>query len=177
LAEWQPDALVVGVSTAGQLSGLSRYFRRFYPNVTIVGVDVSGSIIFNTPPHPYKMTGIGLSFVPPNYNPKQLDVAYMINDRLAFSFCRALAKSEGLLLGASTGAVVAAGLAFAAHAPEKKKILMINPDHGNRYLETVFNDEWIENQGLSLLKESELDDAISVLEPVPAPVLYGTNTP
>lgn len=168
-----PDAVVIGVSTAGQLGGISRYLRRFHPEVAIVGVDVAGSVIFGTPAHSYKMTGLGLSFVPPNYAPHQIDTAFVVGDRLAFSVCRRLARDEGLLLGASTGAIVAAGLAYARHLPERRRIAMINPDRGDRYLETVFNDEWIESQGLDLMSGDELEHAIASLEPVPASVLRG----
>lgn len=171
-----PDVLVVGVSTAGQLGGISRYFRRFHPKVAIIGVDVAGSVIFGTPAHPYKMTGLGLAFVPPNYDSHQIDTAYVVNDRLAFSVCRHLARKEGLLLGASTGAIVAAGLAYASDLQKRSRILMINPDRGDRYLETVFNDEWITKQGIQLLSDDELEPAIHALEPVPSSVLSGEAT-
>lgn len=170
-----PDVIVIGVSTAGQLAGVSRYFRQHYPSVKLIGVDVAGSVIFNTPAHPYKMTGLGLSFVPPNYDPAQIDLAYVISDGLAFSLCRALARREGLLLGASTGAIVAAGLAYAAKQVDPKTILMINPDRGDRYLETVFNDEWLSQQGLSLYDDEALSEQINRLEPVPMPVLQGNT--
>lgn len=166
-----PDVVVVGVSTAGQIGGISRFFRRHHPETRIIGVDVAGSVIFGTPPHPYKMTGLGLSFVPPNYSPSQLDVAYSVGDRLAFSVCRALARQEGLLLGGSTGAIVAAGLAFASSMPAGARILMINPDRGDRYLETIFDDQWIERQGMTLLQGDELKAAIAKLEPVPQSIV------
>jgi cysteine synthase A len=169
-----PDVVVIGVSTAGQLGGISRYFRSFHPEVKIIGVDVAGSVIFNTPAHPYKMTGLGLSFVPPNYDPSHIDAAYLVGDTLAFSVCRELARREGLLLGASTGAIVAAGLAYAEDLEDKARILMINPDRGDRYLETVFNDDWIAQQGLTLSSGDALSAAISQLEPVPAPVVKGS---
>lgn len=164
-----PDVLVIGVSTAGQLGGISRYFRQFYPDVVLVGVDVAGSVIFGTPAHPYKMTGLGLAFVPPNYHPSQIDRAYVVDDRLAFSVCRQLARGEGLLLGASTEAIVAAGLAYASQLQEGQRILMINPDRGDRYLETVFDDTWIASQRLTLLSDSELEHAIHTLAPVALP--------
>jgi cysteine synthase len=88
--------------TAGQIAGISRYFKQHYPHTKIIGVDVAGSAVFGTPKSPYKMTGLGLSFVPPNFDPSLIDVAYTVSDRVAFSFCHQIAQCEGLLLGAST---------------------------------------------------------------------------
>jgi len=166
-----PDVIVVGVSTAGQLGGISRYFKKHYPATRIVGVDVAGSVVFGTPPHPYKMTGLGLSFVPPNFDPTVLDAAYSVNDRLAFSVCHALARSEGLLLGASTGAIVAAALAYGARNSNRQRMVLLNPDRGDRYLETVYNRTWLEEQGIDLLQEPELTATINSLAPVPKNIL------
>lgn len=162
-----PDVLVVGISTAGQLAGIARHFRSRYPAVAIVGVDVAGSAILGTPRHPCKMTGLGLSFVPPNFDPADLDSAYSVSDQLAFSICHALARKEGLLLGASTGAIVAAGLAYAERLEGSKHILMINPDRGDRYLETVYDSSWLNKQGIEILTDQQLDLAIRELQSVP----------
>ncbi len=161
-----PDFLVVGVSTAGQIAGISKYFDFYYPRVRIIGVDVAGSAIFGTPRHPYKMTGLGLSFVPPNFSKRCLSEAYIVGDELAFSVTRLLAKKEGLLLGASTGAILATGLSLAYQQRSSKRILMVNPDRGDRYLETVYNDTWMENQKLKILAEQEILDQCKNLQSV-----------
>ncbi|MFK7824266.1 MAG: PLP-dependent cysteine synthase family protein [Oligoflexales bacterium] len=161
-----PDAIVIGISTAGQLSGISSYFKTHYPTVKIIVVDVAGSCILGTPRHAYKMTGLGLSFIPPNFREDFCDVGYSVEDDLAFSLCRQIAKKEGLLLGGSTGAILAGGLAYAQEQTKKKTILMINPDRGDRYLETVYDDNWISNQGINLLEGEHLNARIDDLEPV-----------
>jgi 2,3-diaminopropionate biosynthesis protein SbnA len=166
-----PDVIVVGVSTAGQLTGISRYFKKHYPATKIVGVDVAGSAIFGTPRHPYKMTGLGLSFAPPNFHPEVLDVAYSVNDRLAFSVCHILARKEGLLLGGSTGAIVTGALAYGGRSNSHQRMLLLNPDRGDRYLETIYNPTWLEEQGIDLLQEPELTATISLLSPVPKNIL------
>jgi 2,3-diaminopropionate biosynthesis protein SbnA len=163
-----PDVIFVGISTAGQLGGIAKFFRNKYPKTRIVGVDVAGSVVLGTPAHPYKMTGLGLSFVPPNFDASVLSAAYSIRDDLAFSVCHVLAKKEGLLLGASTGAIVAAGLNYALHEHQSSRMLMINPDRGDRYLETVYNEDWLKEQKVKLFKEKELDEAIAALSPVGA---------
>jgi hypothetical protein len=78
------------------------HFKQHYPRTQIIRVDVAGSAIFGTPRFPYKITGLGLSFVPPNFDRSLLDVAYSVSDQLAFSYCHQIAQCEGLLLGAST---------------------------------------------------------------------------
>ena len=168
-----PDAIVIGVSTAGQIAGLASYLKPRYPELDLVAVDVDGSAIFHTPRRPYKMTGLGLSFRPPAFDPLLVSEAYLINDPLAFSMCRQLACLEGLLLGASTGAIVCAGLAYARRHPRRRRILLINPDRGDRYLETVYNDDWIRQQGLILLAGDSLGGALEHLHPVAHSVLRG----
>ena len=170
-----PDAIVVGVSTAGQVAGLASYLKHRYPSLALVGVDVDGSAIFGTPRRPYKMTGLGLSFVPPSFKPDFLSEAYLVNDSLAFSMCRDLAQKEGLLTGASTGAIVCAGLAYAHRHPNKKRILLINPDRGDRYLETVFNDEWIAQMKIELQTGPQLIRSAEGLVPVPKSTLRGES--
>ncbi len=162
-----PDVIVIGVSTAGQLGGISRFFKQRYPQTRIVGVDVAGSAIFGTPSHSYKMTGLGLSFVPPNFDPMVLDAAYSVSDRIAFSVCHALARREGLLLGASTGAIVAAALAYGKQHPSPQRMVLLNPDRGDRYLETVYNPQWLSQQGIELLEDSALTATINALQSVP----------
>lgn len=157
------DALVVGVSTGGQLSGLARYLRPRYPHLQLVGVDVQGSVIFGCRPAPYKMTGIGLSFRPPNLDYEAIDSAYVVPENLAYSMCHALARREGLLLGSSTGAIVAAGLHLAGRMPPRSRVLMINPDRGDRYLETVYNPAWLESNGFTLIPDEHMDVALEQL--------------
>lgn len=161
-----PDAIVVGISTAGQLAGLSRYLLKKYPQLEIVGVDVAGSAILGTPQHPYKMTGLGLSFVPPNFDPSLLHVAYSVSDQLAFSMCHVLARREGLLLGASTGAIMVGACAYAARHKESKEILVINPDRGDRYLETIYNADWLESQNIRLLSKTAIEEACHTMRPI-----------
>lgn len=168
------DALVVGVSTGGQLTGLARYLKPRFPALQIIAVDVAGSRILGTPPSPYKMTGIGLAFRPPRLDYHSIDAGYVVEEALAYSVCHALARREGLLLGASTGAIVAAGLAHASRNPAGQRILMINPDRGERYLETIYNDEWLSKNNFSLTPLNDLDKAIRRMQPVDLVLAHGT---
>lgn len=170
-----PDAIVIGVSTAGQLGGISHFFKSNYPHTRIIGVDVAGSVIFGTPAHPYKMTGLGLSFIPPNFDAEVLDAAYSVDDSLAFSICHAIASREGMLLGASTGAIVAAALADSQQFTSPQTMLLVNPDRGDRYLETVYNHDWLKQQKINILQNSDLIQAIDNLVSVPLAVVRGST--
>lgn len=163
----QLDVLVAGVSTGGQLSGLARYLKPRYPHLRLIGVDVEGSVILGTPAQPYKMTGMGLSFRPPHLDYHHLSQGYVVPEALAFSVCHALARQEGLLLGASTGAIVAAGLRAAADLPSGARVVMINPDRGDRYLDTVYDPQWLSTHGFRILPSDALEPAIRGLKPVP----------
>lgn len=162
-----PDAIVVGISTAGQIAGIANFFRSRYPKTRIIGVDVAGSAIFGAPCHSYKMTGLGLSFVPPNFSTDMVDAAYNVTDELAFSVCHALSQKEGLLLGASTGAIVAAAIADARTYAQPQRMLLLNPDRGDRYLETVYNPDWLAAQEITLRSGADLTQAMRTLKPIP----------
>lgn len=157
------DAVVVGVSTGGQLTGLARHLKPLYPNLKLIGVDVQGSVIFAPSPSPYKMTGIGLSFRPPNLDYKALHCAYVVPENLAYSVCHGLAQKEGLLLGSSSGAIVAAGLHLAMSMPDGSTIAMINPDRGDRYLETIYNLNWLCANDFVLIPPEHIDVAVEQL--------------
>lgn len=159
------DAVVVGVSTAGQIMGIARYLLRRYPALKLVGVDVLGSVILGGPARPYKMTGVGLSFFPPNMNLDVLYCGYIVPEDVAYSVCHALGRTEGLLLGASTGAIVAGGLHLAASLGPNRRILMVNPDRGDRYLETVYDAGWLAKNGFPIHQGDALERAILSLEP------------
>ncbi len=160
------DAVVVGVSTAGQIMGIARHLKRRYPGIQIIGVDVEGSVILGTPAKPYKMTGVGLSFTPPNLDYQMLDAGYVVPESLSYTVCHALAQREGLLLGASTGAIVAAGLHLATQMAPGSRILMINPDRGDRYLETIYDADWISQNGFEIYDFDSLPWHINSLSPI-----------
>lgn len=160
------DAVVIGVSTAGQIMGIAKHLKQRYPKIQIIGVDVEGSVIMGTPAKPYKMTGVGLSFTPPNLDFKLLDAGYVVPESLSYTVCHALAQQEGLLLGASTGAIVAAGLHLASEMRPGSRILMVNPDRGDRYLETVYDADWITRNGFEIYDFNLLPSHIARLAPV-----------
>ncbi len=161
-----PDAVVIGLGVLGQLTGIGQFFRTYFPSTELIAADVAGSAILGLPAYPYKTNGLGLTYTPSHFNPDYINEAYSVTDTLAFSMCRLLARKEGLLLGSSTGSIVSAGLSYACRQTSRKKILMINPDRGDRYLDTVYNDEWIEKKNLVLLDEIQCAESIKLLHPL-----------
>lgn len=160
-----PDIIVMGVSTAGQLSGISKFFKEKYPKTKIWGVDVKGSGIFTKDRHHYKMTGLGLSFTPPAFHWDLIDRAFCVSDELSFSLCYHLVKQEGLFLGASSGAVISATLKGLKTEEKGQTVCMISADSGQRYLDTVFNEQWLKENNLQILDEKEcLQNIDTVIE-------------
>jgi len=161
------DALVVGVSTGGQLSGLARHLLPLYPNLKIVAVDVEGSVVLASQSGNYQMTGLGLSFRPPNLDYQSIHSGYVMPERLAYTTCHGIARKEGLFMGASTGAIVAAGIHLAHQLPPGSKICMMGPDRGDRYLETLYDQSWLDSHRFSLTDLESLEtDILSSLTPV-----------
>ncbi len=143
------DYLVVAVSTAGQLRGLAEYFRSRACGTQIVGVDAIGSGVFGGLRHAYLQSGIGLAWPPSNLDVSLLDRAYKIADDDAFSTARLLAQAEGLLAGPSSGAVAFVGMHLAEAEPGSRIVCVLS-DTGQRYLETLYDDDWLAEHGVKI---------------------------
>lgn len=154
------DYLIVGVSTGGQLGGISEYFKKYNPGTNIIAVDALGSAIFGSPSstHSYLMPGMGLGWTPSNIQDISLiDFVYKVSDDDAFLACRLLAKHEGLLLGGSSGACFMVALSIALEV-SNKNIAFIAADNGDHYLETLYNTDWLVQNGLST--NADLEDIV-----------------
>lgn len=137
------DYLVLGVSTSGTVHGISRRLREAWPNLKVVAVDAVGSVLFGTPPYPRDLPGIGASRVPELLQRDEIDQAMHIDDYESAVACRELVKHEGIFAGGSSGSVIAAIQRLSAYLPRDARILTILPDRGERYLDTVYDDEWL----------------------------------
>ncbi len=133
------DIFVAGVGTGGTVSGVGAALKANNPKIRIVAVEPEDSpVLSGGKPAPHKIQGIGAGFVPKNYNSAVIDEVLLVSNDDAIRTGRELAKYEGLLVGISSGAAVAAA-ARLARLPENegKTIVTLLPDTGERYLSTL----------------------------------------
>jgi N-(2-amino-2-carboxyethyl)-L-glutamate synthase len=109
----------------------------------VVAVDAEGSIIFGTPPGPRRIPGIGSSRVPELFTPEEIDEVVHVGDAEAARACRRLFTTEGIFAGGSSGSVVAAIARKLPTLPRPCRVVAIFPDRGDRYLDLVYDDEWL----------------------------------
>lgn len=132
------DIFVAGVGTGGTISGVGEYLKSKNPNVKIVAVEPAGSpVLSQGKPGAHKIQGIGAGFIPDTLNTKVYDEIITIENEDAFSTSREIAKTEGFLVGISSGAATYAATEL-ARRPENagKNIVVLLPDTGERYLST-----------------------------------------
>lgn len=137
------DVFIGSVSTGSHLSGIAKYLKSKNPAIRVVAVEPVGSAIFGGQFKPFLQNGLGLSFKPGNIWAEYVDEVVKVSDRDAFTACRSCAISEGLLLGGSSGAIISATTAYVARASRPQKIVALLPDGGLKYLETIYDDDWL----------------------------------
>ncbi|WP_411075714.1 PLP-dependent cysteine synthase family protein [Streptomyces sp. cmx-4-7] len=142
------DVLVCSVGTGGHSAGVSRVLRHLYPGLTVVGVDTIGSTIFGQPARPRLMRGLGSSIHPRNVAYDQFDEVHWVAPREAVWTCRRLAASHYATGGWSVGAVALVAGWLARTMPERARIVAVFPDGPQRYLGTVYDDDYCAAHGL-----------------------------
>jgi len=147
------DAVFVAVSTGGTLAGIGRFFREVSPATRIIGVDACGSVVFNTPSAPRKLTGIGSSRRSSFITPVLYDSYMLVNDEQAFAFCHALHQATSLKVGGSSGAVLSACSRYLQAHPEIVNAVCVCSDSGDNYTSSIFNHQWLEQHNLHLSQE------------------------
>jgi cysteine synthase A len=133
------DIFISGVGTGGTVSGVGEVLKKLNPHVTVVAVEPQDSpVLSGGSPGTHKIQGIGAGFVPKTYNPAVVDKIIQVSNDDAIRTSRELAKTEGLLVGISSGAAVYAATILATLPENKgKNIVVILPDTGERYLSTI----------------------------------------
>jgi cysteine synthase len=134
------DVLVAGVGTGGTITGVGEYLRERNPQLRIVAVEPLGSAVLSgVPPGPHRIQGIGAGFVPAVLNRELLDEVIGVSDDDAIHTAWTCARRVGLLAGISCGAALWAALQVAARPESKRKrIVVIMPDSGERYVSQAF---------------------------------------
>lgn len=132
------DIFVAGVGTGGTVSGVGAYLKSKNPDVKVVAVEPKGSpVLSEGVAGPHKIQGIGAGFVPETLNTEIYDEIIAVENEDAFTTGRAIARSEGVLVGISSGAAVWAAIQLAKRPENKgKTIVALLPDTGERYLST-----------------------------------------
>lgn len=137
------DVLFVGAGTTGTLMGCARYFRERHPEVRIVAVDSVGSVIFGTPPGRRLIPGLGAGVRPPLLEESYVDDVIHVNEEETIKVCHQLAR-RGFLFGGSTGTVTRGAMLWMdQNDAHDVAAVAIAPDLGERYLDTVYQLNWV----------------------------------
>jgi cystathionine beta-synthase len=158
--------VVAASGTGGTISGVGKYLKEQNPNVKILGVDAFGSILkkfhetsdFDTKEiYPYRIEGLGKNLIPSATNFDVIDVFEKVTDEAAAHKARELSLVEGLFTGYTSGAVLQATTQYAekGYFDANSVVVMILPDHGSRYMEKIYSDDWMREQGFFDAKHQE----------------------
>ena len=137
--EGEVDIFVGGVGTGGTISGVGKYLKSQNPDVKVIAVEPKSSPVLNGGNSgPHKIQGIGAGFVPKTYDADVIDEVFDVENDDAIRTGRQIAQQEGLLVGISAGAALFAAAEIAKRPENKgKKVVVLLPDTGERYLSTV----------------------------------------
>ncbi|MCB9539729.1 MAG: pyridoxal-phosphate dependent enzyme [Myxococcales bacterium] len=148
------DAFVSGLGTGGTITGTGNYLKEQKPDIELVGADVVGSVYYDfwktgkiIPAQSYKVEGIGEDFFPSTIDLSVVDHVFQLTDKECFDTTRALARLEGIYTGGSGGAAVLAAIRYAEQIDRPANIVVLLPDNASRYLNKIFDDDWMREHG------------------------------
>lgn len=150
------DYLFCATSTCGTVTGCAEYVRDQGLSTKVVAVDAVGSLIFNDVKGPRLIPGLGAGLRPDLCRPDLIERIVFVTDSDCVVGCRRLVRREGLLAGGSSGGVLVAVERLQAKIPAGSNCVVILPDRGDRYLDTIYSDQWVRNHfGKAFLAEIE----------------------
>ncbi|MBR3337482.1 MAG: cysteine synthase A [Bacillus sp. (in: Bacteria)] len=133
----QLDAFIAGIGTGGTITGAGEVLKEAYKDIKIYAVEPADSpVLSGGKPGPHKIQGIGAGFIPETLDVEVYDEIIQVKTEQAFEYARRVAKEEGILVGISSGAVIYAATEVAKKLGKGKKVLVIIPSNGERYLST-----------------------------------------
>ena len=150
--------IVIASGTGGTISGVGKYLKEQNPNIKVLGVDAYGSVlkkyhetnIFDENEiSPYRIEGLGKNLIPTSTNFDVIDIYEKITDKDAALKAREVVKKEGIFAGYTSGAVMQATQQYADSGmfDENSCVVLIFPDHGSRYMNKIYSDTWMKEQG------------------------------
>lgn len=138
-----PDHMFIAAGTCGTLHGCRNYARRNALPTRVVAVDAEGSAIFGHSARRRLIPGHGAAIRPPLWHDDLADEVVHVNDQDCVVGCRVLAATEAILCGGSSGAVVSAAEQLRTRIPDGSTCVLVLPDRGERYLDTIYSDAWV----------------------------------
>jgi N-(2-amino-2-carboxyethyl)-L-glutamate synthase len=138
------DWVFVGAGTAGTLAGVSERLRQEFPQIKVVAVEPVGSVTFGGAPGKRKIPGIGTSVRPKLADLANPDLVIAINEETTIAACLSFVRDYHLLVGGSTGTVLAAVQKLAPEFTRGDTIVAISPDLGEKYLDTIYDTAWVD---------------------------------
>lgn len=139
------DYIFMGVSSGGTITGVSQKVKERLPKAKVIAVDIVGSVIFGGKPEKRYIPGIGSGMVPNILKYAQIDDVVVMDEITTIKACHELLNKHSLFTGGSTGSVYASIKQYFENrmdSSKKTKVVMICPDKGDRYSNTIYNEEW-----------------------------------
>ncbi len=167
--------LVACSGTGGTISGTAKYLKEQNPDIKVIGVDAYGSVIkkyhetreFDEKEiYPYRIEGLGKNLIPTATDFDVIDEFIKVNDEESAHTARLIARTEGMFVGYTSGAVMQAIKQLGEEDRFKKDdyVVVIFPDHGSRYMSKVFCDKWMSNQGFFDSIHEEASESIQYIK-------------
>jgi len=150
------DYLFMGISSGGTITGVSQRVKMNYPNAKVIAVDVEGSVIFGGQPHKRFIPGIGSSLRPKILDYALIDDVISVNEAETIESCRELLEKHNLYAGGSSGSVYAGIKKYFKQnkVDSQVNIMCVFADRGERYITTIFNNDWCNMVREQILKRS-----------------------
>lgn len=143
----QIDCLVGTVGSGGSMCGTSSFLRLPFPELTAIGVDTFGSVLFGQPDQKRLLRGLGNSLMPENVDHSSFDEVHWVGAPEAFLATKRLYWRHALFMGGTSGAAFLVARWWARQNPDATVVVLL-PDEGYRYQETIYRDEWLEDNGV-----------------------------
>lgn len=137
------DYLFVGVGTSGTIMGCAHYIKKHNLTTKLIGIDALGSVSFGFSAKKRLIPGIGTSRKPEILNKEFIDEVILVAEDETIKMCRYILEHHALLIGGSTGSVLAGIQAYTKNIAAGATVVAISPDLGDKYLDTIYNDSWV----------------------------------